>query len=190
MTGASRTSTERRAERGIKATTLAVFVEGLRRKHPDAIANGVLMFAATYLPGVAERRFGVEFRPWQRVYTQITMLAHAIGFLGPYDDTWWWDHVTHALSATLLGGFVHVAARRRGRDPRRDVLASVGGGGLLWEAGEYTVHRVSALLGIDPMLVYYGRRDALEDLLFNLVGALLVLSFGDRLLHNFTQGED
>ncbi|MFC6826903.1 hypothetical protein [Halopelagius fulvigenes] len=190
MTEPTRTPTEQTAERGIKGATLAVFVEGLRQRDPDAVVNAVLMFAATYLPSVAERLFDVEFRPWQRVYTEISMLAHAVGILGPYDDTWWWDHVTHVLSATLLGGFVHVAADHLGRNPRRDVLASIVGGGLLWEIMEYAVHRLSDRLGIEPVLVYYGRRDTVEDLLFDLLGALFVLLFGDRLLRNFTRDAD
>ena len=37
------------------------------------------------------------------------------------------------------------------------------------------------------MLVYYGPRDTLKDLLFNFLGAFLVLVFGDRLLRNFTR---
>ena len=189
MASATRTLT-RTAERSIKGATLAVFIEGLRHRNSTAIVNAVLMLTATYLPGIAERLYDVRFRPWQRVYTELAMLAHAVGFLGPYNDTWWWDHLTHVLSATLLGGFIHVAAHRRDRNPKRDVLASIVGGGVLWESMEYTIHRVADRLGVDPVLVYYGPRDTLKDLLFNLLGALLVLVFGDRLLRNFTGNVD
>lgn len=190
MTRATRTSSTRTAEIGVKGATVAVFAEGIRQRNPNAIVNAALMFTATYLPGIAERLYDVEFRPWQRVYTEIAMLAHAVGFLGPYDDTWWWDHVTHVLSATLLGGFIHVAAHRRGRNPKRDVLASIVGGGILWEGMEYTIHQLSDRLGVEPVLVYYGPRDTLKDLLFNLLGAFLVLVFGDLLLRNFTGNAD
>lgn len=186
MTGETRTSMTRLVDRGIRGATLAVLVEGLRERNLNAIANAVPMFVATYLPDTAEDLYDVHFQPWQRVYTEITMLAHAVGFLGPYNDTWWWDHVTHVLSASLLGGSVHVAARRRGRSPNRAVPIAVVGGGLFWEVLEYSIHRVSDRLGIEPVLVYYGPRDTVKDLLFNLLGALLVLAFGDRLLRNFT----
>lgn len=190
MTNAPRTTVTRLAENGIQCATLAVFVEGLRQRNPNAVANAALMVLATYLPDIAEGRYGIEFRPWQRVYTAVTMFAHAVGFLGPYEETWWWDHVTHVLSATLLGGFVHVAAHRRGHDRDRAVLASIIGGGLLWEGLEYAIHRVSHRLGVEPLLVHYGPRDTVKDLLFNLFGALLVLGFGDRLLGNFTGSAD
>ena len=180
----------RKADRGIRGGILAVFVEGLRERNLNAVVNAALMFTATYLPDIAEGMYNVDFQPWQRVYAEITMLAHAVGFLGPYDDIWWWDHVTHVLSATLLGGFVHVAAHRRDRNPNRDVLTAIIGGGLLWESMEYAIHGLSNHLGIEPVLVYYGPRDTLKDLLFNLLGALLVIILGDHLLKNFTGNGD
>ncbi|WP_224270979.1 hypothetical protein [Haloprofundus salinisoli] len=178
------------SEHIIRAATVVVFVEGLRQRNPNAVVNTVFMFLGTYLPSVVERIYDVEFRPWQRVYTECAMLAHAVGMLDLYDEIWWWDHLTHVLSATLLGGFVHTASRHRGRNPARDVLASIVSGGLLWEAMELAIHRVSEAFGIEPMLVYYGPRDTLGDLVFNLFGALLVFVFGDRLLENFTQNAD
>ncbi|WP_276278940.1 hypothetical protein [Halorussus caseinilyticus] len=187
MSRTTRTAVARTAERAIRYGLVAVFGEGFRRRNPGAIVNAVVALAATFFPSAVERWYGVEFRPWQRVYAGIAMLAHAIGMLGPYDDTWWWDHVTHTLSTTILAGFVHAAADRRGRDPAPRVLAVVVFAGLLWELLEYAIHAVSRRLGIEPILVTYSRKDTLLDLVFNMVGALLVLAFGDRLLGNFTR---
>lgn len=164
-----------------------MFVAGFRRGDPGAVANALVSFAATSLPALVEWRYGVEFRPWQRLYLNAGMLAHAVGMLGPYEDVSWWDHVTHAWSATLVGGLVHVIARRGGRDPRPRVLAGVLGAGALWEVVEYAVHGVSRRIGLEPLLVPYGRRDTLLDLLFDLLGALLVLGSADRLLRNLVR---
>ena len=174
-------------ERAVRIAILAVFGAGLRQRNWGAVVNAVLGFVAASLPDLLERRYGVEFRPWQRLYAGTAMLAHAIGMLGPYDDQGWWDHVTHTLSATLLGGTVHVAATRRGRDPGPLVLAAVGVGGVVWELLEYAVHAVSDRLGVESVLVPYSARDTALDLVFNFVGAALVLAFGDRLLRNFTR---
>jgi len=76
-------------------------------------------------PGAVERRYDVTFKPWQRTYLEYGDAHHAVGMLGPYDDIWWWDHVTHTHSATILGGVTFAAARRRGRDPRLWVVAIV-----------------------------------------------------------------
>lgn len=185
-----RASIARTAERGIRYAILAVFGVGVRRRDPGAVVNAAVSFATTYVPDLLERRYGFELRPWQRLYVGIAMLAHAVGMLGPYDDEGWWDHVTHTLSASLLAGLVHAAARRRGRDPRPRVLAAIGVGGVFWELLEYAIHAVCKRFGLEPLLVPYSRRDTLLDLFFNLVGALFVLAFGDRLLENITRRID
>lgn len=185
-----RTTAASTAEQWIRYAIVAVFVAGVRRRNPGAVANAAVSLAVSYLPGTIERRYGVEFRPWQRVYAVTAMFTHSLGMLGPYDDMWWWDHLTHAHTATLLGGLVHAGARRRGFDPRPRVIAAVVVCGTLWELVEYAIHAVARRLGVEPILVSYGRRDTALDLLFNLVGALLVLVLGDPLLRNFTRGDD
>ncbi|WP_318570738.1 hypothetical protein [Salinigranum marinum] len=187
MTEESQTPLTDAAERGIRVALVAVAVVGVRRRDPSAVANAAVALAGTFLPDAVERRYAVTFRPWQRLYTESAMLTHAVGMLGPYDDVWWWDHLTHTHSATLLGGVVHAVARRRDRDPLPHVLAGVAGGGALWELAEYATHGLSRRIGFDPVLVSYGRTDTLLDLLFNLVGALLVVAFADRLVGNLVR---
>jgi hypothetical protein len=82
----------RTTERAVRNALLAVFVVGIRRRDPGTVANAGLALAGTYLPAFVERRYAVAFRPWQRVYAETAMLTHAAGMLGPYEETWWWDH--------------------------------------------------------------------------------------------------
>ena len=49
---------------------------------------------------------------------------------------------------------------------------------------------VSRRVGLEPLLIPYGSEDTLFDLLFDLVGALLVLGFADRLLGNLVRDDD
>lgn len=189
MTEPTQTTVAREAERGLRYALLAVFVVGVRQRNPGAVVNSVVAVVGTYLPGFVEARYDVEFRPWQRAYTATAMFTHAVGMLGLYDDTWWWDHLTHTHSATLLGGIVHVTARRRERDPRPRVLAIVVCLGVLWELMEYIVHAAANRLGLEPVLISYGEKDTVLDLFFDLFGALLVLAFGDQLLRNFRRRE-
>ncbi|WP_255170272.1 hypothetical protein [Natrononativus amylolyticus] len=190
MTTDTRAAIARRLERALRFAIGAVFVAGVRRRNPGAVVNAAVSFGLSFLPGLLERRYGVEFRPWQRVYAVTALFTHAVGMLGPYDDTWWWDHLTHVHSASVLGGLAHAAARRRGRDPRRCTLAAVVVGGVCWEVVEYVIHAVARRLGVEPILVSYGRRDTVLDLFFNAVGALLVLVFGESLLRNLARDDD
>ncbi|ADJ13916.1 hypothetical protein [Halalkalicoccus jeotgali] len=187
MTGPkpSQTTVAHRVEYGIKSGIVSVLVVGIRRRDPGAIVNAGLGLAAASLPDVLEHRYDLEFRPWQRVYATIAMLTHAFGMLGPYDDVWWWDHLTHTHSATLLSGIVYAVSRRRGRDPRPDVIGVVACVGVLWELMEYIIHRTADRLGIEPILITYSKFDIVFDLVFDLLGAALVLVFGEQLLENF-----
>lgn len=180
----------RAIRRSVRCAILAVFLAGVRRRNLGAAVNGAVAFAVSFLPSAVERRYGVEFRPWQRAYVTSAMLAHSVGMLGLYDDTRWWDHLTHTLSASLLGGLVHAGARRRGHPPRPRVVAAVAVGGVLWELAEYAVHALTDRLGLDPALIPYSARDTAGDLLFDLLGALLVVAFGDHLLRNFVRDGD
>jgi hypothetical protein len=171
-----------RIETGSRLALVAVLLEGLRRRDPAAVVNAVASVAGTYLPSVLERRADVAIRPWHRGYVSGAMVAHAVGMLGPYDDVRWWDHLTHTLTATILGEVVHVIARERGADPRPRVLGAVVGLGALWEVLEYVVHTGSRRVGLDPVLVQYSATDTAFDLVFNLVGAGLVVLFGDRVV--------
>jgi hypothetical protein len=183
---------ERAAECGVRAGLVAVMVAGVRRRDPGAVANAVVGFAVTYAPDAVERAFEFEFRPWQRAYVDAAMLTHAVGMLGPYDAVWWWDHLTHTHSSTLLGSVAFAAARRRGEDPRPRVVAAVAVAGCCWELLEYAIHATARRLGFEPVLVTYGKRDTALDLAFNLVGAVVVLLLGDRALENVarTPGTD
>lgn len=177
-------------ENGLRVGIAAVFIEGVRRRDPGAIVNAVVAFGATYLPAVLETRCTVEFRPWQRIYVETAMLTHAVGMLGPYDDVWWWDHLTHIHSATLVGGLIHVISRRLDVDPRPRVLTGVATMGVLWEIVEYITHLASRQAGLEPILVSYSKTDTLLDLVFNIIGAVLVLAFGDTLLKNLIRHGD
>ncbi|WP_049907653.1 hypothetical protein [Haloferax elongans] len=177
-------------ERGIRYAIVAVFLVGLRRRKLAAVVNAVISLAGTFVPSAVERLCGVEFRPWQRVYIESAMFTHSVGMLGPYDDVWWWDHLTHTHSASILAGVVHVVARRRGRDPNTRVLAVVVCLGLLWELVELAIHTGADRLDIDPVLVSYGHEDTAWDLVFNLLGAFLVLVFGDHFLDNLASATE
>jgi|GEM_PF-649863 hypothetical protein len=180
----------RTANRAAKAGIGVSFLAGVRRRDPSVVVNGVLSFAFTALPRVIESGYDVRFQPWHRLWVSAAALVHVLGMLGPYDRVWWWDHLAHTLSGVVVAGATDVVLRARTADAdpaseqprsRAAVVAGVTlAFGVLWEALEYGIHAVAGRLGFEPLLVHYGRRDALGDLFFDLVGAGLVVRFGRR----------
>jgi len=175
-------SAERTAERGLRYALATVFLVGVRQRNPGAVVNAILAAIGTYASDVVEHRYDVDLKAWHHLYIDSAMVTHAVGMLGPYDEIRWWDHLTHTRAAPILGGAAFAISRRNGRDPRPRVLAVVACAGVLWELAEYAIHASADRLGVEPILVTYGKTDTALDLLFDLVGALLVLAFGDRVL--------
>lgn len=123
-------------------------------------------------------------------WVAVAGLLHSFGMLGPYDSIWWWDHLTHTVSAALVAALVHaalLAAVRVGLlslSPAAvsvAVLASVLIFGVFWELIEQVARAVGERYEIEPVLVYYGWRDTALDLGFDVVGAVLVVALDVRL---------
>lgn len=134
----------------------------------------------------ALRRVGIRLAPWQSLWIATALFLHPMGGLfGLYRSVWWFDHLTHAMSATLVAaiGFTTARAYRRlGGGPGWVVpaftIAFVVVAGLLWELLEtYT-----------PLLTVYGPNDTLWDHVFNLLGGVVVAVWGPRFLDDAATG--
>jgi len=180
------------ANHAVKAGIVAALAAGVRRRDPTVVVNAVVSAAFTALPRALEARYGVRLRPWHRLWVSLSALVHTVGMLGPYDRVWWWDHLAHTLSGVVVAGATDVVLHRESSDSdsapndarrRAAVVAGVTlACGVLWEGLEYAVHAVADRLGFEPLLVHYGRSDTLGDLVFDLLGAGLVVRFGRRAL--------
>ncbi|USZ70419.1 hypothetical protein [Natronosalvus halobius] len=171
---------------------LAILLEALRRRDAAAATNALVSFAVTLLPAaveyVAEARFGasIAFGTDLPLWIAIAGFLHAVGMLGPYDSVWWWDHLTHLVSAALVAALVYAGFL---------VLTPALGWwqigllticvtfvvGVLWELLEIIARRVGIRYDVEPVLVHYGWRDTAFDLVFDVLGALLVVLFDLRL---------
>jgi hypothetical protein len=151
-------------------------------------------------PLLVSTLFGVDLTARQSLWITLTLFLHPFGVAyGVYDALWWFDHLTHYLSATLLGSIAYVAGRayqlstdRSARHGRLVVftLVVVVAGGLFWEAYEIFEARF-ALYGVEfwkSPLVVYGPADRFWDVVFNLLGWLTVTLFGGRWLEASARG--
>ena len=136
-------------------------------------------------PPFLRRFFGVRLRPWQTVYVAIPVFLHPMGgHYGWYRTVWWFDHLTHFASATLVAAIgltlarAHAARVRRASRPRVSpwfvpafTVAFVMGAGFLWEVIET----------LTPLLTVYGPNDTFWDYVFDFLGGLVVVALGNRL---------
>ncbi|WP_336037174.1 hypothetical protein [Halobacterium yunchengense] len=177
-----------------QAGLLAVFVVGLAAGRISVVVNAALSFLVTLLPAVLRRDLRIQLSPWQTAFVSLAVFLHAVGMLGPYSNVWWWDHVTHTLSAMVVAGVGYtvvcaadehspsVAFSRR-RVPVY-VFAFTMLMGVVWEGLELGARVVAAALDVPVIWVVYGPTDTAFDMLFNAVGALIVALFGTPYLQD------
>lgn len=177
----------------LRVGLLAFLVFGVRRRNASIAANALVALAATSLPALVEyalfavRGAAVSIDGLVAFWIATAGFLHMLGMSGLYENetTWWWDHVTHVVSAGVIaaafyGAVRGVALASPGFQPSD---AAVGGltvvftiaVGVVWELIELAVHRYSRELGVEAVLIPYGRRDTALDLVFDGVGAIAVV---------------
>lgn len=178
--------------RWMQVALAGVVLVGLHARNPSVVLNGVVALGVTFLPAVLERDYRIPLPAWLTLWLTTAVLLHAVGLLGPYRDVWWWDHVTHTLSAALVAGAgyatVHAldvhseALYLPSRFLAGFVLLFTLALGVGWEVLEFAARAVAEAYGYGPVLVQYGLEDTIVDLLFDLLGALVVAVFGSASL--------
>lgn len=160
-----------------------------------AVNSGVGLLVS-FLPAAIERDFDVTMDTGLVLWIAVAMFLHAFGtlplpgldFSTLYSETWWWDHVTHTLSASLVAGVAYTAARAI--DERSKAISFppeflfaylfvfVVAFGVLWELLEFYITVVSGLVGGETILTQYGLDDTVLDIVYDTLGGVLVALFG------------
>lgn len=168
-----------------------LLVVAVRRRNVAAAINALGALVLALLPVVGELALqamlvrSVSFGPVLPVWLGVAGLLHSLGMLGLYESTWWWDHLTHTVSAALVAALLYA-----GIIVTRPDIAGIGDSsglvvtltvvftfaiGVFWELIELVAREVGERFDIEPVLVHYGWHDTAADLGFNVVGALVVI---------------
>jgi len=162
----------------------------VRRRNVAAIVNTLAMSALAVLSLALVVETGSAWTgrlatPTLPLWVATACVLHSIGMLGWYDTVWWWDHLTHTVSAALVTALVYaglVVAVDAGAVPALAAstvpvatLAFVMLVGVFWELIELVARAVAERYGIEPVLVHYGWRDTAFDLVFDIVGAVVIV---------------
>ncbi|QSW98877.1 hypothetical protein [Haloterrigena alkaliphila] len=172
---------------------------GIERGNGGIVINTGVALLVTQLPPLLERDYEIPMDPRLTLWITTAVFLHAFGTVGLpgatvtlYSQVWWWDHMTHALSASLVAGvgYATVRALHEHADgiyfPRRFVavfiLLFVLAFGVLWEVLEFAIALAADALGMNPVLTQYGLADTMLDFVFNSIGGLIVALWGGAYL--------
>lgn len=175
----------------------AVLFVALRRRNAAAAINAFVSLSLSVLPVLFEVVSPSLFArslvvpPALPFWIAGAGFLHSVGMMGPYNDVWWWDHLTHTVSAALVAALAYggllVAARAPGAvggSTGAVALLAVGytmAAGVLWELIELVARQIGERYDVEPVLVHYGWRDTALDLVFDMVGALTVVLLDVRI---------
>ncbi len=123
-----------------------------------------------------------------RLWITTAVFLHTLGSAGLYGQIGWWDHLTHAMSASLIAAFGYTTARTIDLHndsihiPKRVffvyIFVVVLSFGVIWELFEFALDIVATETGVTMPLAQHGLDDTVRDTMFNSLGALLVPAFG------------
>jgi len=179
---------------------VGMFFVGLERGHTGILVNTAVALGVTQLVPILERDVGIPMDPALTLWITAAVFLHALGTVGIpgteldsfYKQVWWWDHMTHALSASVVAAAGYATARAvdlHSEDvylPPRFmfvfILLLTVAFGVLWEVIEFAIAEAAALTGGAPVLTQYGLDDTLLDLVFDTIGAVVVATWGTAYL--------
>ena len=188
---------QRRMTLGMQAALIALVGYGVVAGEPKAITNGTISLLITSVPALLERNYRIPLDPWLGLWITLAVFLHTAGSAGLYAVVGWWDHLTHAMSASLVAGVGYTFARAvdihsdRIYLPRQFffvyTLVVVLAFAVVWELFEFGLDVAADATGVSMPLAQHGLDDTVLDLVFNSVGALAVAAFGQAHLVGATE---
>ncbi|MCU4799562.1 hypothetical protein OB920_04140 [Halobacteria archaeon HArc-gm2] len=179
----------------MEASLVGMFFIGIDRGNTGIIVNTAIALAISQLPAVLERDYDIALDAGLTLWITGAVWLHAVGTVGMpgadqnfYATIWWWDHLTHALSSSVVAAVGYTTVRAidlHSEDiylPPRFmfvfILLFVLAFGVFWEVIEFTLGEFAALAGATSVLTQYGLEDTMLDLVFNTIGAVVVAVWG------------
>ena len=182
--------------RTLQVLLVGLVLIGVDRANVGIVVNAALALVVTYLPAVLERDYEIPMDAALTLWITLAVFLHALGTVGIpgwsrtsfYSGLWWWDHLTHTLSSSVVAAAGYATARAFDQHseavylPRRFmfvfILLFVLAFGVFWEVIEFGVSGAASILGSDSVLTQYSLGDTMLDLLFDAAGGVLVAVWG------------
>ena len=176
---------------------------GLYELNLGIVVNSLLGILVTGLPALLERDYQIPMDAGLTLWITAAVFLHTFGTVGlpgmegtVYQSIWWWDHITHALSASLVGAAGYATVRAIDEHvgdlafpPRfafAFILTVTLAFGVAWEIVEFAIGGLTSIIGVSATLIQYSVHDTILDLVFNIIGAVIVALWGTVYLSGVT----
>mgnify|MGYP000465867144 CR=1 FL=1 len=193
----SRSTAARLAASAMRMSIALVLGVGVATLNVSIVINAVVALAVTYLPALLRRDWDLRLSPGLTLVITTAVLLHSLGMVGLYEGLWWYDHLTHTLSAGIVAAVGY--ATTRAIDQHSDavsfpprflsvfLLLMTLALGVFWEVLEFTVALIAGATGGASVLTQYGIGDTMMDLLFDTLGGIVVGVWGTAYLTGLTE---
>lgn len=165
-----------------------ILLYGIWSRQIEIITNASIALLITAIPPILERDYHIAIEPGLVLWITSAVFLHTIGTAWFYDTIAHWDHLTHTLSASVVaaGGYavlrgihLHVETIYLPRWALFSfTIVFVIAMGVIWEILEFFIDQSALMLGIQPILAQHGITDTMLDMIFNIIGAVIVAAWG------------
>ena len=186
---------QRRISYVMEVAMVGMLFIGIDRGNTGIIVNTAVALGVAQLPPILRRDYGIPMDPALTLWITSAVFLHALGTVGLpgagvsfYRSTWWWDHLTHALSSSIVAAVGYATARSFDEHAEGVslppkfmfvfILLFVLAFGVFWEVIEFALGELAAALGSGSVLTQYGLEDTMLDLIFDTAGAIIVAIWG------------
>lgn len=167
-------------------------IVGLIERNVGIVVNAAVSLSITFLPAILQRDYEIPMDAGLTLWITGAVFLHAIGSYKFYNVVPGWDHLTHALSSTIVAatGYATIRAIDEHTDdiylpPKFTfvfLLLFVLAFGVVWEVIEFTADGIATRTDTVSVLAQHGIKDTMLDLLFDAIGAVIVAIWGTAYL--------
>ena len=179
------------ASRAMQAGIVALAVSGIISGETTYVPAALVAFLISELPSLIRRDLKIVLPVELNFWIVLALFVHVLGsFSGFYDNLPGWDHLTHAMSASLIAalGFILVVSIDKYAEsiylPQAFlallIVMLTMAVGVIWELMEYMIDMLTG------SHLQYSLDDTMMDLVFDTIGGLLVASGGAYYLSHTT----
>jgi len=179
--------------RAMQAGMIAVVVAGVVSHNYTWVPAAIISLFVSAIPAILRRDLNLVLPPELNFWIVLALFLHVVGgFSNLYNDLPGWDHLTHIMSASLIGaiGFVIVVIVDKyvatiylpPRFLAVFIILLTMAVGVIWEIMEFAN---------DSLLhthLQYGLDDTMLDLFFDAIAGFVVAFVGARYLLVTTAG--